>query len=270
MRDEKHLRRGRRAHLAECALAIAGMDAISCRSNLSPPDFLPMRVPLFLIAVSAGLLTAACSSVKSVVSHIPMPNFSKMKLPSMKSVAKLIPGMPDKDEVDANDPVVPFNSRNPLQPGHTLRLEVYEGSRDASRVYRGILMVQEDGTLPLGSLGTARVGGKNLPQAVDAIGAIFRVSAQTSRPVTVHLISVENTPLIGIAGDVQSPEYIPAFEDVTIRQAVTVAGGRKLKSTARGVYLSRDGARRYFMSIEHADEGWNLRAGDLITLSPDI
>jgi hypothetical protein len=51
---------------------------------------------------------------------------------------------------------------------------------------------------------------------------------------------------------------------------VTVAGGRKLKSTARGVYLSRDGARRYFMSIEHADEDWNLRAGDLITLSPDI
>jgi protein involved in polysaccharide export with SLBB domain len=237
-----------------------------------------MRVSSLLLAASLGALLApacstiksAASSVKSVASHIPMPDFSKMKLPSMKSVAKLIPGMPDNDQVDADDPLVPFNSRNPLQTGHTVRLEVYEGSRDADRVFRGIVMVDAEGNLPLSGAGTARVGGKKLPQAVEAIGAIFRVSAQTSRPVTVHIISVENTPVIGVAGDVQVPEYVPAFKNITIQQAVTVAGGRKLKSTARGVYVSREGAKRYFSSIEIADHDWDLQAGDLITLSPDI
>lgn len=221
----------------------------------------------FLSALLLGLL-AACSTVKSVVSHIPVP--SMPKLPSMRQVAKLIPGMPDSDQVDENDPEVPFNSRQPLRPGHTLRLEVYEGSRSPSRVFRGIAMVDEEGVVALGQTGSARVGGKTLPQAVEAIGAIFRVAGRTTRPVTVHVISVENTPLIGVNGDVQAAEYIPAFEDVTVRQAVTVSGGRRLKSTAHGVYVGRDGTRRFFTSIESADEQWNLRAGDIITLSPDI
>ena len=222
---------------------------------------------LFTVLLICGLFPA-CKSVKNVVSYIPVP--SMPKLPNMSDVAKLIPGMPSSDRVDENDPEVYFNSRQPLAPGHTLRLEVYEGSRSPTRVYRGIAVIDADGNLPLAEIGTARVGGKHLPQAVDAIGAIFRVAGQTTRPVTVHLISVENTPLIGVKGDVQAPEYIPAFEDVTIRQAVVVSGGRRLNSTAHGVYVGRNGERRFFTTIEAADNDWKLRAGDVITLSPDI
>lgn len=241
--------------------------------RLSPtPFFTTMRAPslLLLTAILSGILLPNCSTVKNVVSHIPVPKLPKMKLPSMKSVAKLIPGMPDRDEVDVNDPLVPFNTRNPLQPGHTLRLEVYEGSRDSDRVFRGIVMVDDQGNLPLSNLGTARVGGKRLPQAVESIGSIFRVSARTSRPVTVHIMSVENVPVIGINGDVQAPEYIPAFEDITVRQALTITGGRKLKSNARGVYISREGTKRFYSSLESAERAWRLRPGDIITLSPDI
>lgn len=227
-----------------------------------------MRASCLFLATLLCAAVPACNTVKSVVSHIPVP--SMPRLPKMSDVAKLIPGMPSSDQVDANDPDVPFNSRNPLLSGHTLRLEVYEGSRSPSRVFRGIVMVDDQGTVALGDIGTARVGGKRLPQAVDAIGAIFRVAGQTTRPVTVQLVSVENTPLVGIQGDVQAPEYIPAFEDITVRQAVVVSGGRRLNSTAHGVYVSRDGERRFFTSIEAADDRWDLRAGDLITLSPDI
>lgn len=222
---------------------------------------------LFTVLFIFGLFPA-CKSVKNVVSYIPVP--SMPKLPKMSDVAKLIPGMPSSDRVDESDPEVYFNSRQPLAPGHTLRLEVYEGSRSPTRVYRGIAVIDAEGNLPLADIGTARVGGKHLPQAVDAIGAIFRVAGQTTRPVTVHLISVENTPLIGVKGDVQAPEYIPAFEDVTIKQAVVVSGGRRLNSTARGVYVGRSGERRFFTTIEAADDDWRLRPGDVITLSPDI
>jgi hypothetical protein len=233
-----------------------------------------MRLSRLLTAVTLLAALPACktvqnvaSSVKSAASHIPLPS---MKLPSMRDVAKLIPGMPESDQVDANDPEIPFNSRNPLQTGHTLRLEVYEGTRDPSRVFRGIVMVDDSGNVLLGDSGYAKVGGKRLPEAVEAIGAHFRVTAQTSRPVTVHLFSVENTPVIGINGDVQAAEYLPAFEDITVKQAVVVTGGRKLKSTARGVYIAREGQRRFFTSLDTADEDWSLRAGDVITLSPDI
>lgn len=228
----------------------------------------------FIIAATLAAVVSACQTVKnvatsvqSVASHIPLPS---MKLPNMRDVAKLIPGMPESDQVDENDPEIPFNSRNPLQTGHTLRLEVYEGTRDPSRVFRGIVMVDDSGNVLLGDSGYAKVGGKRLPEAVEAIGAHFRVTAQTSRPVTIHVFSVENTPVIGINGDVQAAEYIPAFEDITVKQAVVVTGGRKLKSTARGVYVARNGQRRFFTSLDTADEDWSLRAGDVITLSPDI
>ena len=233
------------------------------------PSVSTMRRPLLLfVAASICGLFSACKSVKSVVSHIPVP--SVPKLPKMSDVAKLIPGMPSSDRVDENDPEIYFNSRQPLAPGHTLRLEVYEGTRSPSRVYRGISVVDAGGNLALADVGTARVGGKHLPQAVEAIRAIFRVAGKTTRPVTVHLISVENTPLIGINGDVQAPEYIPAFEDVTVKTAIVVTGGRRLGSTTRGVYIGRSGERRFYTTMEAANEDWNLRAGDLITLSPDI
>ena len=167
---------------------------------LLPPA---MRSSSLLLAAVLGLVSPACSTVKNVVSYIPMPN---LKMPSMRDVAKLIPGMPESDQVDETDPEVPFNSRNPLQTGHTLRLEVYEGSRDPSRVFRGIVMVDDSGNILLGEAGYANVGGKKLPQAAEAITSVFRVRALTSRPVTVHIFSVENTPVIGINGDVQVPE----------------------------------------------------------------
>jgi hypothetical protein len=229
-----------------------------------------MRASIFLFILFIGGVLISCQAVKNVASHIPIPSMPKMKLPRIKDVAKLIPGMPDSDEVDAEDPLVPFNARNPLAVGHTLRLEVYEGSRDPSRVFRGLAVVAADGTVALGSSGTARVGGKHLPLAVEAIAGVFRVAGQTSRPVTVHLISVENTPVVGINGDVIAPEYIPAWEDMTVKQAITVSGGRKLKSSAHGVYVIRQGAKRFFTTIESAEEDWSLRAGDIISLSPDI
>jgi protein involved in polysaccharide export with SLBB domain len=233
-----------------------------------------MRLHRFIIAATLVSVLSSCQTVKNVAttvqsaaSHIPLPD---LKMPSMRDVANLIPGMPENDQVGENDPEVPFNSHNPLQSGHTLRLEVYEGTRDPSRVFRGLVMVDDAGHISLGQTGYAKVGGKHLPEAVDAIGACFRVTAQTSRPVTVHVFSVENTPLIGINGDVQSAEYMPAFQDINVKRAVEVAGGRRRMSTTRGVYINRSGQRRFFTTLDSANDNWKLRAGDVITLSPDI
>lgn len=226
------------------------------------------RAPFAPLSAAACLLLCSCSMLKSLVP--PMPKLPNLSLPSMNTVAKYIPGMPERDKVNSDDPTVPFNSRGTLNFGHTIRLEVYEGARSPERIYRGIEMINSEGLLPLGKAGSARVGGLRLPQAAEAIAMVFRLAGRNTRQITVQIISVENTPVIFLNGDIQEPEFIPAFEKMSVKQAVTVTGGRKAGSTSRGVYISRQGQHHFFTSIESADRNWKPQAGDIITLSPDI
>lgn len=237
------------------------------------PSPITMRsiLTLFLSVLTLFAL-CACSMLQMIDPDfkIPMPHLPKLHMPSRNTVAKIIPGLAEKDKVDANDPDVPFNSRGTLGFGHTLRVEVYEGARNPDQIYHGITMVDKDGVLALGEAGSARVGGLLLPKAADAIATVFRLAGRNTRPITIHIISVENTSIISINGDVREAEFIPVFKDMSVQQAVNVTGGRKPGSTMRGVYIAREGQRHFFTSIEAADDKWSPQAGDIITLSPDI
>lgn len=225
-----------------------------------------------LLSATTCFVLSSCGMIKSIIPDS-LPKLPKIPLPSLpdrNTVARLVPGMAETDKVDAEDPDVPFNSRGTLGFGHTIRLEVYEGTRSPDRIYRGIAMVNTEGLLPLGKVGTARVGGLHLPQAADAIATVFRLAGRNTREITVQIISVENTSVISLTGDVLEPEFIPVFDKMTVKQAVTVAGGRKAGSTSRGIYISRQGQRHFFTSLEAASHNWKPQAGDIITLSPDI
>lgn len=232
-----------------------------------------------LLLSALSLLTAvlclnACATVKRFtpdLSKLPRPPMPSMpSFATLKKIKNIIPGMPDTDKVAVDDPQMPFNARGTLGFGHTLRIHVYEGARSPKRIYNQVLMVDTSGVLDFGgSIGTAKVGGSTLPQAVQTIAASFRIGLRLTRPVTVHIISVEDTPVVSIRGDVLKDEFIPAWEQMTIKQAVTVSGGRKLGSTAHGVYLIREGVRRYFSTLDDADNE-EPEPGDIIELSPDI
>ncbi len=206
----------------------------------------------------------SCATVKKITPDIPLPSFS-----TLKKITNILPGMPGSDSASAEDPQVPFNARGTLGYGHSLRLHVYEGARSPKRIFNGVVMVDEQGIIQLGQAGSARVGGVSLPKAADTIAATFRVGMALGRTVTVHVLSVEDTPVVSIRGDVMSDEFIPAWEDMTLEQAVRVSGGRKIGSTNHGIYLIREGVRRYFSSIEQANEE-EPEPGDIIELSPDI
>lgn len=211
---------------------------------------------------------SACATVKRFtpdLTKIPLPSFS-----TLKKVTSFLPGMPKSDKAAEDDPKMSFNARGTLGYGHTLRLHVYEGSRSAKRIYNGVAMIDAKGVINFGdSIGSAKIGGGTLPQAVEAIAATFRIGMRLTRPVTVHVLSVEDVAVVSITGDVIKDEFIPAWEDMTIKQAVTVAGGRKLDSAYHGVYVIREGNRRYYSSLEAADED-EPEPGDIIYLSPDI
>lgn len=226
-----------------------------------------MRALPALLFAALSLVLSSCG----LFSHLPkLPKIGMPGLPNRNTVAKLVPGMAERDKVDVDDPDVPFNSRGSLGFGHTIRLEVYEGTRSPVRIYRGIVMVTTDGLLPLGKAGTARVAGLHLPQAAEAIATVFRLAGRNTREITVQIISVENTPVISLNGDVHEAEFIPVFKNMTVKQAVTITGGRKPGSTSRGIYISRQGQRQFFTSLEAANKNWRPQAGDIITLSPDI
>ena len=229
---------------------------------------------LFFLAIA--LCLSACTTVKRFTPDL--PNFSMPSMPSMpalpkfttlKKITRLIPGMPDSDKAAAEDPQVPFNARGVLGFGHTLRIHVYEGTRSPDRIFNQVVMVDTSGVLDFGSIGSAKVGGGTLPQAVKTIATTFRIGMRLTRPVTVHIISVEDTPVVSINGDVLKDAFIPAWDDMTIKQAVTVAGGRKPGSTHHGVYLIREGVRRYFSTLDEADRD-EPEPGDILELSPDI
>lgn len=220
--------------------------------------------------LAAGVLTG-CATVKRFT-----PDLTKLPTPSLpsfstlKKVTAIIPGMPSSDKVAEDDPQMPFNARGTLGYGHTLRVHVYEGARSSKRIYNGLVMVDTQGVVDFGDGGgSAKIGGATLPKAVEAIAATFRVAGRLHRPVTVHILSVEDIPLVSITGDVAKEEFIPAWEDMTIMQAVNVAGGRKPGSTASRVYLIREGNRRFFTNLEAADRE-EPEPGDIILLSPDF
>jgi hypothetical protein len=87
----------------------------------------------------------------------------------------------------------------------------------------------------------------------------------------VHILSVENVPVILVTGDMAAgPQPLPVFDGLTIQEAVRLSGGRRVQSNARSLYVTRDGQRRFFRNLEAADAQWRLQAGDIISLSDEI
>lgn len=226
---------------------------------------MPRHLPsLALVAAGLAALTAAsCSSVKKTLDAIPTPSLSGIK--------KVIPGMgPSGDSVSSDDPVVPFNSKGTLGYGHTLRLVVYDGVVEPKKLYSGLVMIDQHGVADFGKFGSAKLGGHNITEARRMIESVFVRRGKAASRTNVHFVSVENVPLVTIEGDVVNPMTTPIWTKMTLRDLVNAAGGRTPGSPAKAVYVIQNGQRRFYPSVENASYGSPLRAGDIITLSPDL
>ena len=83
-------------------------------------------------------------------------------------------------------------------------------------------------------------------------------------------VSCRDVPLVAVNGDIARPRYLPAWEGMTVSQAVAHAGGRRAGSSNRGVYLIREGLSRYYADLETADTKMTPEPGDIIQLSKDF
>jgi len=139
-------------------------------------------------------------------------------------------------EAKPEDPVMPFNSKGVLGYGHTLKVQVFDGARTPKELFEGEAMVDERGVLTLGDIGSAKVGGRSLPEARAMIGSVFRSAGRVAAHVHVHIIAVEGVELVSVEGDVTSPIVTPRWDDMTVADAITMAGGRKIGSPAQALH----------------------------------
>lgn len=208
-----------------------------------------MNLKLLFVPVvtAAALVLSACS------------------MPKISMLSVKIPFVGDSEEgPPADDPVVPFDPRKPLTYGCTLKLTVYRGARDTSKVYSGSVMVDREGLVKFKDAGQVKLGGLTVPQAAKAIQSAFG-RKNGAAIFQAQIEKVEAMPLVTVNGAVRSPGAIQWFEGLTVSQALNAAGGHDA-SAGRAVYVVREGVRHFHGSVDNS----TLEPGDTVSFSSDL
>lgn len=208
-----------------------------------------MRVARFNLSIFSLSLLVACSSCGW------MP---KVKIPFTGG---------GSGSHSSGDPKLPFNIRQTLGYGQTLKLVVWCGQSSPSKIYSGNAMINEKGVIRFKEAGDVRVGGLTALQAVQMIEASFhRLHDYSGSVIHVQLTQIEDVPLVTITGAVRSPAVIQWFDDITADSALPYVGGRKSHPDARAIYVTRRGVRRFHSGSENVA----LEPGDTLNFSSDF
>lgn len=220
---------------------------------------LPLRLSA-LLSLPLLLILSACSGLK-------MPKLSMPKLPAMKMPDIDVPFVGDDGTAPKDDPIVPFALRQTLAPGHTLEIVAYAGQRSPARIFSGSIMVDEDGRVDLGRYGKVKLGGRSASQAVTELEGAFRRKRGESL-ISVHLKSIEDTPLLQVSGPVARPGVIQFYDGANTVNILSYAGGRDSRASGRAVYVTREGVRKFHPDFASADV--ELQRGDIVTYSDEL
>lgn len=178
--------------------------------------------------------------------------------------------MDRKDKVDGKDPDIAFSPEQSLAPGHTLRLKVFAGSRDAKEEFEGLVVIDEAGVADFDEYGKARLAGLSARDARRAVERLFRSGGFTANTLNVHIVSIENVRLVFVEGDVVQSRVLRHADGLQVAQCVLAAGGRPARSSARTVYVTQHGQRKFYRSEAVANEEVELEPGDVLFLNPEF
>ena len=234
-----------------------------------------LRVSLIFPCLLLVLVATGCKTMKKAVSWVPVPKLSSIPLPSIplpsfSSIKRVIPGMDRYDKIDSRDPNVPFSPDGLLTSGHTLRLKVYSGGRNAHEEFEGLVKIDDGGIADFDDYGKVRLVGMGVLQARQAVESQFLSCGFSAMAMTAQIISIENTKLVFVDGDVRQRRVLPYQKRLRVRESIMACGGRRPGSMARALYVTQEGLRRFYRSEAVADEEVDLEAGDVILLSPDL
>lgn len=252
-------------------LSLTAKASLSSGEGVALIRFTFMRLFLLLPALLlTSLVVTGCGTVKKAVGWIPVPPLPSIPLPSFSSIKRVIPGMDRKDKVNGKDPDIAFSPEAALAPGHTLRLKVFAGTREAKEEFEGLVMIDEAGVADFDEYGKARLAGLSARDARRAVERLFRSGGFTANTLNVQIVSIENVRLVFIEGDVARPRVLAHNRDLQITDCILAAGGRAGGSDARTVYVTQQGQRKFYRSEAVANEEVELEPGDVVFLNPEF
>jgi polysaccharide export outer membrane protein len=201
------------------------------------------------------LLAAACLSCFAQDTTTP----SKATAEQPQAVGAAVPTNKTDAPLNANAPPRPsIQERNPryqLTPGDAFDLDFrFQPEFNQS------LSVQPDGFVALRDIGDVQVGGLTVPQLSSLLEQKY--AGILNRPVITVVLKDFEKPHIMVGGEVTRPGRFDLRSDVTVSEAVQLAGGFTPAAKHSQVYLFRKVSSEW-MEVKKVDVKAMLAKGDL-------
>lgn len=162
-------------------------------------------------------------------------------------------------------PPAPVNDTT-LGPSDVFEVRVY-GEESLSAAYR----VQDDGSISFPLVGRVEVAGLEPNEAAERIASTLRDGGYLLEPHVSVLVQEYNSKRISVIGAVREPGSFPMRTQLTVVEALSLAGGFTPLASRDSVVLTRtvDGeARRFRLPVGQISEGRSanveLQSGDIV------
>ena len=151
-----------------------------------------------------------------------------------------------------------------LVPGDKLRIEVYKDAQLSQS-----LQVRPDGKITLPLVGDVAAEGRTSTELRDAL--VVSLKEYNTNPVVTVIVVETVPPVVYVMGEVNAPGSQPLKGEVTVMQALAMAGGFKDFAKTNKIVVQRKGAAgasalkfNYNDAIKGKGETIYLRPGDTI------
>ena len=201
------------------------------------------------------LLAAACLSCFAQATATP----SKATADQSQAVGAAVPtnktDTPDTVNAPSRPTIQERNPRYQLAPG-----DIFDLDFRFQPEFNQSLSVQPDGFVALRDIGDVHVGGLTVPQVSSLLEQKY--SGILNRPVITVVLKDFEKPHIMIGGEVARPGRFDLRSDVTVSEAVQLAGGFTPAAKHSQVYLFRKVSSEW-MEVKKVDVKAMLSKGDL-------
>jgi len=152
--------------------------------------------------------------------------------------------------------VLPADDEYRLSTGDKIRIQVY----DEADLYLEV-RVNDSGVISYPFLGTIKVRGMTPSQIEEHITLRLEGDYLINPKVSVDIIEYRQ---FYVNGEVQAPGGFPFQPGITVRKAISVAGGFRERASKDKIFIVRDGQSGNNPTKVGLDE--KVRPGDIITV----
>jgi len=158
----------------------------------------------------------------------------------------------------------PVSADYRLVPGDKLRIEVYKDAQLSQS-----LQVRPDGKVTLPLVGDVAAEGRTSTELRDAL--VTSLKEYNTNPIVTVIVVETVPPVVYVMGEVNAPGSLPLKGEVTVLQALAMAGGFKDFAKTNKIQVQRKGAAgtstlkfNYSDALKGRGQTIYLRPGDTI------